>query len=462
MTLKEELMALVAPHDQSEVLRFFDDVDQAGQQRLAGQLRALDFRYLRRAVVAPAVETRPATVEPYQAVIRSDDPLRPAALQAGREALAAGRVGVLLVAGGAGSRLGFEGPKGLFAIGPLSAKSLFQLHLERIVAAGRRYGATPPLYLMTSPENHVATCAFLSEHQNFGVPADKLVVFAQGQAPAVDAAGKLLLAAKDQLVLAPNGNGGLFAAMEQGGAFAHMRQHGVAMISYVQVDNALADGTDPLFCGVHALREADFSSKAIPKVGPFEKVGNYALVDGKLGIVEYFEIPDALAESRTSHGELLFNYGNPGLFMWSRTFAEAQARRTNLPIHRAHKKIACLDDAGALVEPSEPNGFKLETFALDTLAAAQRPQVLAIERDAEFAPVKNASGQDSPESARALMFALYGAWLRAAGIELEGAPQVELSPLAALDGSELLEKAARLKARVGAGALKGPLYLEAL
>lgn len=440
MLTREQAEELLASHGQEHVLSFWDDLDEAGRANLLQAIEAIDLPWVGAAFASHIDAIDPELVRPYTAVIRADDPDATAARERGESALTEGEVAVLLVAGGAGTRLGFDGPKGSYPIGAVSQRTLFQLHAERLVAAGARYGVVPPLYLMTSPDNHAETCEIFAAHENFGIPADRLLIFPQGLAPAVDMNGKLLLGSKDGLVMSPNGNGGLFAALRDGGAVAHMRDSGISALSYIQVDNALADGTDPLFLGFHLLRDCEFSCKAIPKTGPSEKVGNFARVGERLGIVEYYEIPEAMAAETNAAGELLFNWGNPGLFIWSRVFAEMQAARSDLPVHKAHKKIPHIDEAGQLVEPEMPNGFKLETFALDTLAAAQRTLVFACDRDAEFAPVKNATGVDSPESARTLMTKLYRGWVEAGGGRVAAGAQLEISALFALDAEELAEK----------------------
>jgi UDP-N-acetylglucosamine/UDP-N-acetylgalactosamine diphosphorylase len=454
METEGELRQRLAAHDQSHVLRFWDELDAEGRGRLTAQLAALDLEWLSRVLVTELAEVRPEEIVPYRDVIRIGDPGEREALAAGERSLAAGRVAALLVAGGQGTRLGFDGPKGAFPIGAVSGKTLYQLHAERLVALGRRYGRTPPLYLMTSDANHEATLAELERARYYGLPRELVLVFQQGLAPAVDERGKLLLEARDRIVMSPNGNGGLFAALAAAGVFAHMRERGVEALSYIQVDNPLSLSCDPRFVGYHLARESDYSCKAIPKVGPHERVGNYGRVRGRLRVVEYTEIPAALAESTDEQGELLFRYANPGLFVWSRGFAEAQAARKDLPFHRAHKKIPNLDERGALVQPAAPNGYKLEAFAMDTLPDAERSLVLECDRDAEFAPVKNASGADSPESARSLMTKLYASWIKAAGGRIaEPAAPIEVSPLFALD-------AAQMRARLGVDfVVRGPTYL---
>jgi UDP-N-acetylglucosamine/UDP-N-acetylgalactosamine diphosphorylase len=436
---RESARSLLSKHGQEHVLRWFDSLSTDGKTRLLAQIASLDLPWLQRTFAKELPRVRPGDIAPYRDVIRPRrDPRQKEALSAGQQALRDGRVGTLLVAGGQGTRLGFDGPKGAFPIGAISGHTLYQLHAERQVALGRRFGVVPPLYLMTSDANHDATCALFADNENFGVPADRILIFEQGLAPCVDEAGKLLLDARDHVAMSPNGNGGLFAAMRDGGAFAHMQQSGIDVISYIQVDNPLARACDPIFVGYHLLRESAFSCKSIDKIGPREKVGCYALVQGKLRVVEYTELPDELAELRDDEGELLYGQSNPGLFLWSRSFAETQASREDLPFHKAHKKIKHLDERGELVKPTTPCGYKFESFAMDTLSDAERSLIMWCDRDGEFAPVKNASGTDSPDSARRLMTRLFAGWIAEAGgaVERDDA-QIEISPLHALDAEEL-------------------------
>jgi UDP-N-acetylglucosamine/UDP-N-acetylgalactosamine diphosphorylase len=209
-----------------------------------------------------------------------------------------------------------------------------------------------------------------------------------------------------------------------------------------------------VFVGYHLLRGSEFSCKAINKLGPDEKVGCYALVNGRLRIVEYFELPQDLARATDEAGNLLFGESNPGLFVWSVAFARAQAERSDLPFHHANKKIPHLDEHGQLVQPERPNGWKLESFALDTLPDAQPSLVLWCDRASEFAPVKNATGSDSPASAQELMTRLYAGWLERAGARVvDPGARVEISPLVALDAEELRE---RLPPKLE---VRGDLYL---
>jgi UDP-N-acetylglucosamine/UDP-N-acetylgalactosamine diphosphorylase len=437
MPSREEIEGLLSKHGQSHLLRFADRLAPAPLAQLLAQLAALDFEWLEHAWRSAPAMPDPAQIQPYPHIVREDDGDRGAAVARGEQALRDGRAAALLVAGGQGSRLGFEGAKGNYPIGAVSGRTLFRIHAERLVALGRRYGVVPPLYVMTGAPNHEETCRTFRDADNFGMPADRVVVFQQGQAPAFDEEGKLLLAAEDSLLLAPNGNGGVFASMRSAGVFEAMRRHGATILSYIHVDNPLALSCDPRFVGYHLLRDSQYSCKAIYKVEPAEKIGSFVLVDGRPRIVEYTVIPSELAHQRNAEGELAFGWGSPGFFLWSREFAEAQADRKDLPVHKAHKRLEHIDANGALIKPREPNGYKLEMFAMDTLPDAERVLILACDRDAEFAPVKNADGVDSVVSARAMMTALYRRWLTRAGAKIAGDPAIEISPLVALDGSDL-------------------------
>ena len=442
-------------HGQEHVLRHYGELDEPRRAALLEQIEALDLEWLDRVFSAAEEPIHPEEIQPCQEIVQPGHPRDAEALAAGREALAAGQVGVLLVAGGSGSRLGFDGPKGAFPLGPVSGKTLFQLHAEQLLAQGRNGGPVPTLFLMTSEANDAETRRIWRDNGLFGLRQEGLFIFAQDQAPALDEQGKLLLADRDRLVSAPNGNGGLFAALARSGALDLMVDRGITSLSYAQVDNALTPSCDPRFIGFHQLMGSAYSCKGIAKRDPAEKVGVYARVGGRLRIVEYYELPEALATARGDDGELLYGLSNPGMFLWSRPFLQEQAARRDLPFHRAHKKIPHLDEQGALVSPRDPNGYKLESFAMDTLPVAARTVLLACDREREFAPVKNAEGEDSPRSAREQLMGLHRQWLLAAGAELrDPRAKVEISALYAADEEEL-------KQRLPEGfVVEGDLYLE--
>lgn len=433
----------LAIYGQTQVLRCWPELDARGRARLLADLALVDLDALDRAWRAAPPHGGSAAVEPVREAVELADPRDPAAVAAGAQALREGRVAALLVAGGQGTRLGFAGPKGAYPLAPVSGRSLFAMHAQRLVALGRRFGATPPLCVMTSPQNDAETRALFAAQGNFGLPPERVCIFPQGVLPAVDEEGRLLLADPDRLVMAANGNGGLFAALRDHGVLSRLRGWGCDVISYFHVDNALAASCDPRFVGHHLLAGSEFSCKSIRRSEPGEAVGCFASREGRLCIVEYTEIPARLAQAYDAHGELVFCHGNPGLFLWSRDFVERQAERRDLPLHRAHKRIAHLDASGQHISPTVPNGYKLETFALDTLPTAACAILVVCDRAEEFAPVKQAEGADSPQSARALLGALHRRWAEAAGGRVAPGAQLEIDPRYALDAAELAERLPR-------------------
>ena len=439
---KEQARVRLERHGQGHVLRFWNELDDHGRRRLLDEVEALDLPWLDRVLAHQPEPVDLAEVTPCADVVWLSDAVGDEAVRAGGEALTAGRYGVLVVAGGLGSRLGFDGPKGAYPVGSVSGKTLFQLHAERLLACGHRWGVVPPLYLMTSRDNHEQTIEIFKENEYFGLDPARVMLFEQGLAPAVDRAGKLLMADRDRLVLAPNGNGGLYAALRHSGALDHMDRLGVDTLGYAHVDNPLVPSCDARFVGFHLLRSSDYSVKAMHKNALHDKVGHFALRGGKLCVLEYFELSSELIEATDDRGQPLYGLCNPGQFIWTTAFVRAQADRTDLPFHHAHKKIAHIDAQGRPVKPAEPNGIKLEAFAMDTLPDAGRTLLVECRRDEEFAPLKNPRGADSPHSAAELMTRLYSGWIIAAGGRIvDPGANVEVSPLFAEDASEL---AARL------------------
>jgi UDP-N-acetylglucosamine/UDP-N-acetylgalactosamine diphosphorylase len=362
----------------------------------------------------------------------------------GIEALAGGKIGVLLVAGGQGSRLGFDHPKGLFPIGPVSGASLLQIHFEKAVALSRRHGVHVPVYMMTSPVTHEEQASFLKEHKAFGLSAGDKFLFCQGTMPAVDAeTGKLLLAAKDELFLSPDGHGGTVAALAASGAIDDMRLRGIEHLFYLQVDNPLAPIGDAEFIGYHLLANSDLTSMAVAKQTPQDRVGNFAMIDGRMQVIEYSDLPDDVAEKRGPDGGLMFWAGSIAVHLFSVAFLErALALKDALPFHVAHKKVPYLDEAGDLVEPQEPNALKFERFIFDLLPHAANPLVVEYAEAEVFAPLKNAPGaeRDTPEYVQRFMVAQHRHWLEAAGTHVAVNVPVEISPLWALDAEGVAAK----------------------
>jgi UDP-N-acetylglucosamine/UDP-N-acetylgalactosamine diphosphorylase len=448
---KDELHRHLAAFGQEHVLAFWDELDEAARDKLAAELERLDFELLdalfRRPVAAEdwaGMARRAAAPAAFRLHQRQGSIAAEQAHERGGHALAAGHVGVVLVAGGQGTRLGFEHPKGMFAIGPVSGASLFQILFEKVAARSRAAGMRIPLYLMTSPATHEETLAYLSANEFFGLPRDDVGIFCQGTMPAVDAqSGLLLLASKGELALSPDGHGGTLEALRASGCLADIRARGLRQLFYCQVDNPLVDVCDPAFLGYHLLASSEVSTLVVAKRHSRERVGNVVSIDGKLRILEYSDLnplADEIVERRGADGGPVFWAGNTAIHVFDVAFLESMAAAgAALPFHLARKAVSHVDSAGRAVEPREPNAIKFERFIFDLLPAARRAIVVEVDPAVAFAPVKNAPGEacDTPESAQAQMIALHAGWLRAAGCDVASGVPVEVSPLFAQNAEEL-------------------------
>ena len=443
-------------HGQAHVLAFYDQLSASQQNALLDQLQAIDFNALDawvRDYVKTAPEAKlPPKLEPAPYYRRPDDPEHAAQYDAahyrgiGEDLLRSGKVAAFTVAGGQGTRLGWNGPKGTYPATPVTGKPLFRVFAEQIHAAQVKYGVTIPWYIMTSPINDAATRAFITDNNCFGLTRKNIFMFPQGVMPTLDAeTGKLLLAEKHEIAVHPDGHGGAIKALRTSGAIEDMSARGIEHISYFQIDNPLARAVDPLFLGLHTAApdsSADLSSKMVAKAYPEEKVGVFCKVDGKVAVVEYSDLPQELNDSRDESGKLRFNAGSIAIHLFGVKFVErltADADRFALPFHRAVKKAAYIDPAtGERIEPEEPNAVKLETFVFDALPLAENSIVLETTRE-EFAPIKNASGVDSPTTSHELQTERNARWLEQLGVKVprtgEGKVNatIEISPLTALE-----------------------------
>lgn len=318
----------------------------------------------------------------------------PASVRAlGLELIAGGRTAAVTMAGGQGTRLGYSGPKGCFDIGV--GMSLFELQARRIAALSPAL----PWYIMTSEENHGATEAFFAEHAFFGLK--NVSFFTQGMLPSVTPDGIPLLSGPDTLALSPDGNGGVFAALLEKGVLDDMRARGVEFVFFCGIDNALARVCDPLFLGFAKASGLEGASKSVLKTDPEEKAGAFCLRNGKPGIIEYSELPPELRYARDASGALCYGDAN----IVAHIITLSALRRIcgqGLPLHAAYKKVPYFDGSGK-VEPASPNACKLEAFIFDAFSRLDGMAVMRVEREREFAPVKNLTGADSPETAMALI-----------------------------------------------------------
>ena len=377
---------------QGQVFAFFDQLAPAAQERLLADAAEIDLaevnrlvRTLVRPTAAPGVDLSDLAPAPYEA--RPEHGGNAAAWAKakaqGEAALRAGRVAAFTVAGGQGTRLGYDGPKGTFPVTPVKRKPLFQVFAEKIRAAGRRYGRPIHWFIMTSHQNHAATEAFFAGQGFFGLDCTRVHFFRQGRMPAVDFSGRILLETKGTIALSPDGHGGSLRALGRSGALDLMQREGIDTISYFQVDNPLVRCVDPTFIGWHLLHRAEMSAKMVPKAFPEEKIGHFCTQRGRTVVIEYSDMPLALQrEIDPATGQLRYLAGSIALHVLDREFVRRMAAGGDnaLPFHRADKKILTVDAAGQPVKPAKANGVKFEMFVFDALPFAKNPTVIEMLR----------------------------------------------------------------------------------
>ncbi len=462
MLTTDDALTSLSRINQSHLLRFESGLSDAQRASLLAQIGSFDLpaipalveRYVTAKSDCSIDESTlaPASYYPHDAAL----PVRPWDRERfrdiGIDLIAGGKVAAFTVAGGQGSRLGYDGPKGCFPANPISGKPLFEVFAEWVRAAQTKWCTGKPLYwyIMTSPLNHDATTAFFCQHNHFGLDVEQVMFFQQGTLPSFDKdSGRILMADKHTVATNPDGHGGSLNALHKSGALDHMQERGVEHISYVQVDNPLARVFDPVFVGLHARAEdssAQMSSKMVAKSDPAEKVGIFASAGGKTQVIEYSDLPSHLSEQRDADGSLAYCGGSIAIHVIAVEFVRkiASDPAFALPLHRAEKKVACIDpDSGALINPASPNAVKLEAFVFDALSMCDSSIVYETSRTDEFAPIKNAEGSDSPASSAQLQTRRVGAWLDAIGVTLprkpDGSPdcEIELSPLTAIEAEDL-------------------------
>ena len=424
----------IAKHGQDHVLNFWDELNEHQQQQLVQQLESIDFDELGR-LHEQGRKDEMGEVCPAKVIKLSD-----ANRDIGIETIQNGELCVLTVAGGQGTRLGWSGPKGTFPATPITGKSLFQVVAEQIVFASKKYNVSIPWYIMTSAENDAVTRSFLLDNNCFGIERTDIFIFSQGEFPAVDEQGKVLLASKGVVAMNPDGHGGVIAGLKNSGGLDEMASRGIKHISYVQIDNPLANVIDPNFLGIHLCKESskEVTSKCILKSTPEERVGVFCLVDGKTTIVEYCDLAEKKAMELDEEGELTFGAGSIAMHLMSTEFLQRIA--DELPWHKAHKKVTQIDlKTGGQIIPEEPNAYKYERFVFDVLPLAENSLVVETDRNEEFAPIKNATGNDSATTSQQLQQARAKNWLRAHGVKVSDSATVEISPLSAAS-SEGLEQ----------------------
>lgn len=425
-----ELIAKLSPFGQEHLLSSWNALSPSEKDSLATQIHSLDLPLLKDlhqlAVQGISHDSQDQQIEPLPFRMVYEDPRQEYWFEAGKAALRAGQVGAFLVAGGQGSRLGYEGPKGAYNIGLPSQKSIFQYHAERLLRLKTLYGIQAPWCIMTSPLNHDATIQHFAEHSYFGLEKDRIRFFSQAMLPALDPQGKVLLESPEKIFLVPDGNGGCFRALSSSGALDWLSSLGVRYLFLTGVDNVLVKVCDPVFIGALATQnEFASASKVVRKAYPEERVGIFAMQNGKPGVIEYSDLPTSLRDQSNADGSLRFDGGNIAVHLF-RMESLRKLEDKPLPWHVAQKKVG-----------SCPNAFKFEQFLFDAFPVLGSMLALGVDREEDFAPVKNAEGNDSPATARRLIGKLHRRWLMESGCKLSMDHFYEISPLLSFGGEDL-------------------------
>lgn len=401
-----EAMEKLKKYGQEHVLKYYAELPDEQRNTLIEQIDRTDFT-----VIGQAAETgKRGTIAPIKAMtIPEIDMGRERFERIGMEAVKAGKLGAVLLAGGMGTRLGSDAPKGMYDIGISKPVYIFQRLIENLMKVVEKAGNYIQLFVMTSEKNHDATVGFFKEHDYFGYDKDYIAFFKQDMAQAADFDGKVYMEAKDSIATSPNGNGGWFLSMKKSGFLELVEKRGIEWLNVFAVDNVLQSIADPVFAG--AVLEGGYSvgSKVIRKVNPQEKVGVMCTEDGRPSIVEYIELTEDMLTQRDENGEYAYNFGVILNYLF-KVDKLVNLLERKLPYHKSAKKIPYINEAGELVKPEEPNGYKYEQFILDMIQMLDSCLPFEVVRGKEFAPIKNKTGVDSVESAREL--------LRKNGIEL--------------------------------------------
>lgn len=457
--MKDVLIAKLNPVGQQHLLAHWDALDQAARSHLAQQIQDIDwddYARLRKLHAGTGDDAEVIKRHWRDAAARSVPPAavrlgqqpsgftREQARKEGEAALRAGEVGMILVAGGLGTRLGFDLPKGMFPLGPVSNRPLFQILIDQLRAVSHRYGVRIPLYVMTSPATHDVTLEFLSERNYFGLPTEDVILFQQGTMYAVDEKSfDVLLSTPGEIFTGPDGHGGMLAALVKHGVLKDARKRGIEQFFYGQIDNPLLTVCDSELMGCHRLTQSELTTQVVAKTDPAEKVGVVVEIDGRTQIIEYVDLPDDASRELLPDGSLKFWAGNIAVHVFDVSFLERVAGQADaLPFHTSHKKVPFIDRSGQLVQPATPNAIRFERFIFDLLPHANKALVVEVDKAVAFAPVKNddKSLTDSPTTARAAMIARATQLLSSAGIEVQNGAPVEVNPLWASDAEEVRQK----------------------
>lgn len=399
----EEAKQKLESYGQQHVLKYYEELSAEQQAALLEQIEATDFSVLSSKEKEAGKSDERGEITPLSAMELSEIEKRREEFTAiGLEAVKAGKVGAVLLAGGMGTRLGSDDPKGMYDIGLTKPVYIFQRLMENAMDVVKAGGAWIPFYIMTSDKNHEATTKFFEEHQYFGYDKESVFFFKQEMAPASDYDGKVYMEEKGKISTSPNGNGGWFISMERSGIAQKAREAGVEWLNVFAVDNVLQRIADPCFVGATIATGSAVGAKVVRKAARDEKVGVMCLEDGRPSIVEYYELTEEMMDAKDAKGDPAYNFGVILNYLFRMEDLE-RIMNNQLPLHVVEKKIPYLNEKGELVKPEEPNGYKYEQLVLDMIHELDSCLPFEVVRECEFAPIKNKTGVDSVETARELL-----------------------------------------------------------
>lgn len=387
---------------QAHLLRYYDELKEEERQELLRQIEETDWSIIDN-FYHPEDLSGKGEIVPIEGLsLEEIDGRKEEFTAVGQDMLRRGKVAAILLAGGQGTRLGSDHPKGMYDIGLTRKLYIFECLIHNLQDVVKECGVSVPLYVMTSKKNHAETVAFFEEHDYFGYDRSAVRFFTQDMAPAVDLNGKVFLEEKGKISLSPNGNGGWFSSLLRSGLMEDVRRRGVEWFNVFAVDNVCQRIADPAFVGATVLSGCDCGAKAVSKAEPHERVGALCLENGHPSIIEYYELTEEMAQARNADGTLKYRYGVILNYLFALSRLEEIASE-KIPVHVVHKKVPYLDENGVLCKPETENGCKFETLVLDMIKLMQRCLPYEVRREYEFAPVKNKTGVDSVESARELL-----------------------------------------------------------
>lgn len=397
----ESVRKLLDRFGQAHLLDFYDELDESERRSLLDQVRRADFGVVQRARTAPPANA--GTISPIDALqLGNIASKRGEYAEAGINALRTGRVAAVMLAGGMGTRLGTDGPKGVYDIGITHPLYIFECLFNNLMSVVDECGAFIHLFIMTSALNHEATVRFLTEHCFFGYDPGYVHIYEQGMVVSTDFEGRCYMESKSKLAISPDGNGGFYAALKAAGLYDIIQSSGIEWLNVFAVDNVLQRIADPVFVGAALQHGTPCAAKVVRKNSPSENVGVMCLEDGHPSIIEYYELTDEMRQAVDAAGRRVYDFGVILNYLFSiEALEETLAKR--LPLHTVRKKIEHIDSDGNRVIPTEPNGYKYEALVLDMIREMSGCLPFEVERDREFAPIKNKTGVDSVDSARALL-----------------------------------------------------------